>query len=79
MNPIELNEHGLAVWRHRENRHVFVQRDYRWCDRVIILDELDGRCIIDDTLYSTFDFHDWIPVTVEQMKKVKRNYKEIYN
>jgi hypothetical protein len=77
--PIELNEYGDAVWRHRTNKNLFVERSYRWVDRVIVLDETETRRVIEDTEFSTFDFSDWIPVTVEEMKKVKRKFKEIYS
>lgn len=77
---IELNEYGMAVWRHKENKNLFVERHYRWCDRVIVLDESNGsRRITDDTEFSTFNFTDWIPVTVEEYKKVKQYNKDIYD
>ena len=76
--PIELNEFGDAVWRHKSNKNLFVERSYRWCDRVIVLDETESRRVIDDTKFSTFDFSDWIPVGVEEFKKVKHNFKDIY-
>ena len=72
MTPIELNEWGLAVWQHKENKNLFVSRAYNWCDRVIVLDETEGRRVINDTQFSTFDFTDWIPVTVEEFKRLNR-------
>jgi len=76
---IELNEWGMAVWRHKENKNLFVERHYRWCDRVIVLDETETRRVVDDARFSEFDFTDWIPVTVEEYKKVKQFDKDIYN
>ena len=76
---IELNEHGMAIWRHKENKNLFVERHYNWCDRVIVLDETETRHIIDDKRFSEFDFTDWIPVTVEEYKKVNSFNKEIYD
>ena len=76
--PIELNESGKAVWRHKTNKNLFAERPYRWCDRVIVLDETERRQVIDDTQFSTFDFSAWIPVGVEEYKKVKQKFKEIY-
>lgn len=76
--PIELNEFGMAVWRHKQNKTLFAERSYRWCDRVIVLDESKGRLVVDDTQFSTFDFSEWIPMTVEEYKRVKACYKEIY-
>lgn len=77
-DPIELNEFGEAVWRHKTNKNLFVERSYRWCDRVIVLDETEGRLVIDDTKFSTFDFSDWIPVSLDEFRKVKQNFKDIY-
>jgi hypothetical protein len=79
MSPIKLNEYGMAVWRQKTDKNLFVERSYEWCDRVIVLNEAEGRRVINDTEFSTFDFSDWIPVTVEEFKKVKRNFKEIYS
>lgn len=62
---IELNEFGLAIWRHKENKNLSIERHYNWCDRVIVLDE---RRVINDTTFNGFDFTDWIPVTVEEYK-----------
>ena len=76
--PIELNEHGMAVWRHKTNKNLFVERPYRWCDTVTVLDETESRRVIDSTKFSTFDFSAWIPVGVEEFKKVKQKFKEIY-
>lgn len=76
---IKLNEHGLAVWKHKENKNLFVQRSYEWCDQVTVIDETVTRSVVDSTEYSTFDFTDWIPVTVEEYHRVKSNFKEIYD
>lgn len=76
--PIRLDELGHAVWRHKYSKTLFVDRMYEWCDVVTVLDEVNGRRVVDTTAFSTFNFADWIPVTVEQMAKVRRNYKEIY-
>ena len=77
--PIELNEYGMAVWRHKTNKNLFVERSYSWCDVVTTLDETEGRRVMDVGKFSTFDFTDWIPVTVEEFKKVKMKFNEIYN
>ena len=79
MRVIELNEYGMAVWFHKENKNLFVERAYKWCDRIIMIDETTSRQVVDDTQFSTFDFTDWIPVTVEQFKTVKSNFKEIHD
>lgn len=77
-NVIELNEWGLAVWRHSTNKNLFVERPYRWCDATVTLNESDGRRVVGQAPFSSFDFTDWISVTVEEFKKVKRKFKEIY-
>lgn len=76
--PIPLDQFGMAVWRHKYGKTLFVQRDYDTVDRVVVLDETDGRPVIDDQPYSTFNFADWIPMTEEEFAKVRSNYKEIY-
>lgn len=78
-NLIKLDENGMAVWRHKTNQNLFVERTYEWCNRVIILDESEEREVIDDLEFSTFDFSDWTPMTVEEYQRVKRKYKEIYD
>jgi len=76
---IELNEYGTAVWRHKEDKNLFIERPYNWCDRIIMLDETESRKVVQDTKFTTFDFTDWIPVTVEEYKKVKQFNKDIYD
>lgn len=78
-DTIELDEYGMAVWKHKTNKNLFVQRSYSWCDRVIVLDETTNRSIVDDTKFSTFDFTDWTPMTKEEYLSVKSNFKEIYD
>lgn len=78
--PIKLDQFGMAVWKHKTNKNLFVERSYEWCDRVVVLDETDGsRRIVDDAKFTTFDFTDWIPVTESEFKKVKGFFKEIYD
>jgi len=79
LSMIELNEFGLAIWRHKTNPNLFVERSYRWCDRVVIIDETVSRRIIEDTRFSNFDFSEWLPIKTEEFQKVKNNYKEIYS
>lgn len=82
---IVLDEFGMAVWRHKTNKNLFVQRSYGMCDRVIIIDETFdgiGRNVVNDTNFGTFDFTDWIPMTKEEYSRVinekMSNYKELY-
>lgn len=76
---VVLNDYGFAIWRHKYSKTTFVERHYDWLDRVIVIDELDGaRQVVDDTQFSTFNFSDWIPVTVEEHKKIKQFDRDIY-
>lgn len=77
--PIVLDEYGLAIWRHKYSKALFVERPYRWADKVVVLDEADDRrLVVDSSEFSTFNFVHWIPVTVEEHKKIRRLYKDIY-
>lgn len=77
---IELDKHGRLVFRHYSNKNLFLHRPYRWSDRLIMLHESNenGRQVIDEFKYSTFNLNAWIPVTVEEDKLIKSNYTEIY-
>lgn len=60
---IILNEFGKAKWRNKYNMQILAERPYEWCDRILIIDEANGRRkVIDDVKFSTFSFQDWIPV-----------------
>jgi hypothetical protein len=77
--PIELNELGQSVWCHKTDKTLFVERSYNWCDRVIVLEETEGRRkIVDDAKFTTFDFTNWVPMTQKQFDSIKSNFKEIY-
>jgi hypothetical protein len=75
---MELNEHGMKVWKHKSNKRLFLQQSYRWVDRLTLIDETEGRQIIMDFKVSEFDFYAWAPMTQEEYDSVKSNYKEIY-
>ena len=77
-NNNELNEYGLLVFKHNTNKRLFLQRSYRWVDRITLIDETEGRDIVMYFQYSTFDFSAWSPLTKEEYDKVKYNFKEIY-
>jgi hypothetical protein len=79
LNPFELNEYGLLVFKHKTNKRLFLQKAYRWVDRLILIDETEGRQIIDSHPYSTYNLSAWEPVTKEEYAKVKSKYKEIYD
>ena len=78
MQTFELNEYGLLVFKHKTNKRLFLQRSYRWVDRLTLLDETEGRAHVMDFKFSDFDFSAWEPVTPAEYAKVKRNLKEIY-
>lgn len=63
---MELNEHGLKVWRHKTNKRLFLQQSYRWKDHIVLLDEMEGRQIVDTFKASTFDYSAWVPITKEE-------------
>lgn len=75
---IELNENGLAVWKHKTNKRLFLQQSYRWKDSLFLLDETEGRQIVDSFKASTFNYDAWEPMTTEEYSKVKRKFIEIY-
>jgi hypothetical protein len=74
----ELNEYGLLVFKHKTNKRLFLQRSYRWVDRLTLIDETEGRQIIDEFKFSTFDLSAWSPLTKDEYDNVKSNYKEIW-
>lgn len=74
----ELNEFGLRVWKHKTNKRLFLQQEYRWVDRLSLIDETEGRQHVDSFKASTFDYDAWEPMTVKEYKKVKSKYREIY-
>ena len=74
----ELNEYGLLVFKHKTNKRLFLQRSYRWADRLTLIDETEGRQIIDEFKFSTFDLSSWSSLTKEEYDSVESNYKEIW-
>jgi hypothetical protein len=75
---MELNEFGLRVWKHKTNKRLFLQQSYRWKDDVLLIDETEGRQIIDYFKASTFDYDAWEPMTQEEFNSVVSYYKEIW-
>ena len=73
-----LNEHGKLVWKHKTNKRLFLERAYHWVDSIIMIDETDGRAVVQSFKYSTYDFGVWEPMSKEEYDSVKSNYKEIY-
>jgi len=75
---MELNEFGLRVWKHKTNKRLFLQQSYRWKDDVLLIDETEGRQIIDYFKASTFDYDAWEPMTMQEYNSVVSHYKEIW-
>jgi hypothetical protein len=75
---MELDEFGLRVWKHKTNKRLFLQQSYRWKDDVLLIDETEGRQIIDYFKASTFDYDAWEPMTQEEFNSVVSYYKEIW-
>jgi hypothetical protein len=78
LNNMELNEFGLRVWKHNSNKRLFLQQSYRWKDLIVLIDETEGRQIIDYFKASTFDYSAWKPMTQEEYNSVKLYFKEIW-
>ena len=76
---MELDEFGKRVWKHKTNKRLFLQQSYSWKDNLILLDETEGRQIVDSYKASTYDFSAWESMTKEEYDSVKSYYKEIYD
>jgi hypothetical protein len=78
---LELNEHGLRVWKHKTNKEMFLVKSYRWKDSMSLLKEnLDGQQhIMSFNNISDFDFTAWEPMTIKEYSLVKTKYSDIYN
>lgn len=74
----ELNEHGLLVWKHRTNKRLFLEKPYRWKDTLTLLDETEGRQIVDNFSASTFNFNAWEPMVKLEYNNVNQKYMDIY-
>lgn len=79
MDKIILNEFGLCVWKHKTNKRLFLQQSYSWKDDLVLLDETEGRQIVDSFVASSFDYSAWTPMTEEEFGRVKSKYMEIYD
>lgn len=75
---MELNEHGMRVWKHKTNKRLFLQQSYRWKDSLMLLDETEGRQIVDSFQASTFDYGTWDYMTQEEYDSVISKFTEIY-
>lgn len=73
-----LDKYGLLVYKHKTNKRLFLQRTYYWVDRIHLIDETEGRQIIDEYKWSTYDTSAWELMTYDEYKQVKNKYIEIY-
>jgi hypothetical protein len=73
-----LNQYGLRVWKHKANKRLFLQQAYEWNDRLLLLDETEGRHVVDEFKASSFNYDYWIPMTQSEFDSVKSYYKEVY-
>ena len=75
---MELDDHGKRVWKHKTNKRLFLEQSYRWKDRLTLIDETEGRQVIDTYQASAYDYGAWTPMTKEEFDSVKSKYLEIY-
>lgn len=79
LNNNELDNNGLLVFKHKTNKRLFLQRSYRWVDKLDLIDETEGRQHIMSFPSASTDISAWELVTKEEYKKVRRHYKDIYD
>jgi len=75
---MKLNEFGKRVWKHKTNKRLFLEQSYEWVDNLILLDETDGRQVVDSYKSSTYDFSAWQSMTKQEYDSVKSKYTEVY-
>jgi hypothetical protein len=75
---MELDDYGKKVWKHKTNKRLFLEQSFHWKDRLTLIDETEGRQIIDTYKASTYDYGAWMSMTKEEFDSIKSNYKEIY-
>ena len=75
--PIELNNNGLLIFQNDAIKQLFAHRAYRWVDRIIFIDESNGRRHIHEQTYSSFKSACWTPITQEEHDSVKNTYNEL--
>lgn len=78
-NEIELDEYGRLVFQNNAIPYLFAHRAFSWVDRIIFLDESNGRRHIHEQTYSSFSDACWTPITKEQDDTVISTYNELNN
>ena len=61
-----LNDYGQLEWRLKTNAKILTSRAYYWVNRVILLDETEGRRVIGTTKISDMELDKWEPVKPEE-------------
>lgn len=65
MDKIELNEYGLAIWRNTLVPGLTAEQQYRWVDRVIILNA-NRTSILDCPAAALTSGGGWVPMTRDE-------------
>lgn len=73
MMIIKLNDYGQAIWLHNDIPNIVLDRPYDWCDRAFIIDENQGRLVIDERKFSEMHLDNWTPLDYNAYRE--RYYK----
>lgn len=65
-----LNDYGLVLFFNLENKGLFAHRNYHWVDRIIFIDETNGRKSKGETKLENFNLAEWAVVTKEEYDSV---------
>lgn len=60
-----LNDFGKRIWT---KGNLSAERSYDWVDRIILIDESEGRKVVSDLKYSQWDSTGWTPMTKQTYK-----------
>lgn len=79
---VQLNQYGLAVWRHRYIKNLFAIREYNDKDSVLFLSEDMGRLVVGTAKLTEWAgkdiFEEWISLFPHEYDRVKTKYSDIY-
>ena len=70
-----INEFGKRIWSHITKPWT-ADRSYNWVDRIIVIDESNGRRVIEDVHFSTFDLTGWLEWDKEHYDNHIRNLRK---
>ena len=76
-----LNEWGLRIWTSKHDKYYVADRAYHWCDRVIFIDESEGRKSMGETTFTKFlEVEDqWHPMSKKQYDAMILKHREENN